>query len=150
MKIGREINFQSWTFSDSFFLNVSPYAIVQWCNDASFCVHTLNLILFSSTLFITLSPETKIEIVPYFEQWNVCSCQMTSKDDVLCPFPNLHFWKGSITSQASSLATDHLLDGRPGIAARRQWADPNFVFFLAIVSWLFLSKVHYSLVIFSQ
>ena len=63
-----------------------------------------------------------------------------TKDDVLCPFPNLHFWKGSITSQASSLATDHLLDGRPGIAARSQWADLNFVFFLAIVSWFFLSK----------
>ena len=32
MKIGREINCQSWTFSDSFFfLNASPsYAIVQW------------------------------------------------------------------------------------------------------------------------
>ena len=73
-----------------------------------------------------------------------------TKDDVLCPFPNLHFWKGSITSQASSLATDHLLDGRPGIAARSQWADLNFVFLLATVSWFFLSQVHYSLVIFSR
>ena len=31
MKIGREINFQSWTFGDSFFSsNVSPCCIVPW------------------------------------------------------------------------------------------------------------------------
>ena len=30
MKIGREINFQSLTFPDSFLKNDSPYSVVQW------------------------------------------------------------------------------------------------------------------------
>ena len=41
MKIGKEINFQSWTFPDSFFfLNVSPYAIVH-CPLSYYLVSTL-------------------------------------------------------------------------------------------------------------
>ena len=44
------------------------FTSLQRCDYASFCVHNLNLILLSRSFFITLPPETKIEIVRYFEQ----------------------------------------------------------------------------------
>ena len=57
-----------------------PMLANHWSDDGMVTIHRSGLLL-SNTIFITLPLETKIEIVRYFEQWNVCSCQMTSKEE---------------------------------------------------------------------
>ena len=86
MKIGREIHFQSWTFRDSFFSNVSPCCIVH-------CIYFIHIKL----LIFELAQNT--ENIVFQDQFAYFACflhvEVMWSDDVCSRFWNVSIWSGS-------------------------------------------------------